>query len=102
VAKERARLTLPASADEVAKLAGHYTNSALGNISVKRSGDKTVFAWDGGESQIATRKNDDGTISFVTTDPPLSGLEFVNAARAGKQCLILRDAQHEYVFTEAS
>ncbi|MGC9948788.1 MAG: serine hydrolase domain-containing protein [Bryobacteraceae bacterium] len=102
VAKERARLTLPASADEVAKLAGHYTNAALGNIAVKRSGDKTVFAWDGGESQMATRKNDDGTISFVTADPPLSGLEFVNAERAGKRCLILRDAQHEYVFTEAS
>ena len=102
VAKERARLTLPASADEVAKLAGHYANAALGNIAVKRSGDKTVFAWDGGESQMATRKNDDGTISFVTADPPLSGLEFVNAERAGKRCLILRDAQHEYVFTEAS
>lgn len=101
VAKERARLTLPASADEVAKLAGHYTNAALGNIAVKRSSDKTVFAWDGGESQMATRKNDDGTISFVTADPPLSGLEFVNAERAGKRCLILRDAQHEYVFTEA-
>jgi CubicO group peptidase (beta-lactamase class C family) len=101
VAKERARLTLPASADEVAKLAGHYTNAALGNIAVERSSDKTVFAWDGGESQMATRKNDDGTISFVTADPPLSGLEFVNAEQAGKRCLILRDAQHEYVFTEA-
>ena len=102
VAKERARLTLPPSADEVAKLAGHYVNAALGNITVKRSGANTVFAWDGGESQMATRKNDDGTISFVTADPPLSGLEFVNAERAGKRCLILRDAQHEYVFTEAS
>ena len=102
LAKERARLTLPASADEVAKLADHYVNAALGNIRVRRSGAATVFAWDGGESQIATRKNDDGTISFVTADPPLSGLEFVKAEREGKRCLIVRDAQHEYLFTEAS
>lgn len=101
VAKERARLTLPAGADEAAKLAGHYINAALGNIVVKRSGTTTTFTWDGGESNMATRKNDDGTISFVTADPPLTGLEFVNAERAGKRCLILRDAQHEYVFTEA-
>jgi len=102
VTKERARLTLPASTDEAGKLAGHYVNAALGNVTVKRAGAKTVFTWDGGQSQMATRKNDDGTISFVTVDPPLSGLEFVNAEHAGKRCLILRDAQHEYVFTESS
>lgn len=100
--KERARLVLPANADEVAKLADRYSNAALGNISVKRSDAKTVFVWDGGQSAMATRKNDDGTISFVTADPPLSGLEFVKAEREGKRCLILRDAQHEYVFTETT
>jgi hypothetical protein len=63
---------------------------------------QAIFTWNGGESQMATRKNDDGTISFVTADPPLSGLELVNAERDGKRCLTLRDAQHEYVFTEAS
>ncbi|HUI53985.1 MAG TPA: serine hydrolase domain-containing protein [Bryobacteraceae bacterium] len=102
LAKERARLVVPASAEEVAKLANHYSNAALGNIFVKRSGAKTVFAWDGGESEMATRKNDDGTISFITVDPPLTGLELVKAEREGKRCLILRDAQHEYVFTETT
>jgi CubicO group peptidase (beta-lactamase class C family) len=102
LAKERSRLMLPASADEVAKLAAHYSNAALGNITVKKSGAKTVFVWDGGESEMATRKNDDGTISFITVDPPLSGLELVKAERDGKRCLILRDAQHEYVFAETT
>jgi hypothetical protein len=42
---------------------------------------------------VATRKNPDGTVSFVTTVPGFSGLEFVS----GDRTLTLRDAQHEYV-----
>jgi hypothetical protein len=99
-AKERARLVFPAAADEAAKLGAHYVNADLGNIDVKVSGGQTVFAWDGGESQMATRKNDDGTISFINADPPLSGFEFVRGDQNGKRTLIVRDAQHEYVFTE--
>jgi CubicO group peptidase (beta-lactamase class C family) len=101
-AKERARLTVPASAEEVSKLADHYENAALGNLQVKKNGAETVFVWDGGESRMASRKNDDGTISFVMANPPLSGFEFVKAERDGKRALIVRDGQHEYVFTEAS
>ena len=44
-------------------------------------------------------KNPDGTISFITTAPGISGFEFVVAAGA-KRTLIVRDAQHEYPFTE--
>jgi hypothetical protein len=102
VAKERARLVFPAAADEATKLAAHYVNAELGNIDVKRSGGQTVFAWDGGESKMATRKNDDGTISFINADPRLSGFEFVKSEQNGKRTLIVRDAQHEYVFIEVS
>jgi hypothetical protein len=101
-AKERARLLFPAAADEAAKLAAHYENAQLGSITVKTSGGGTVFAWDGGESRMAMRKNDDGTISFVNADPPLSGFEFVKGNKEGKRTLIGRDAQHEYVFIEVS
>jgi CubicO group peptidase (beta-lactamase class C family) len=102
IAKERARLTFPAPPGEASKLAQHYVNAQLGNISVKKSGEHTVFAWDGGESRMATRKNDDGTISFINADPPLSGFEFVKSEKNGKRALIVRDAQHEYVFLEVS
>jgi CubicO group peptidase (beta-lactamase class C family) len=102
IAKERARLTFPAAGEEASKLARHYVNAQLGNITVKRSGEHTVFVWDGGESRIATRKNDDGTISFINADPPLSGFEFVKSEKDGKHALIVRDAQHEYVFVELS
>ncbi len=49
---------------------------------------------------MASRKNDDGTISFITIDPTIDGLVFVVANKDGKRALITRDAQHEYVFQE--
>jgi hypothetical protein len=49
---------------------------------------------------MASRKNDDGTISFITIDPTMDGFEFVVGAKAGKRSLVIRDAQHEYVFEE--
>jgi CubicO group peptidase (beta-lactamase class C family) len=100
--KERARLTFPAAEEEASKLAPHYVNAQLGNINVKKSGVYTLFVSDGGESRMATRKNDDGTISFVNADPPLSGFEFVKSEKDGKRALIVRDAQHEYVFLETT
>ncbi len=102
LAKERQRLTVPASQDEVSKLADHYSSSALGDLKVERDGANTVFAFSGWKSAVASRKNDDGTLSFITIDPTRSGFEFVRADRNGKRALIIRDGQHEYVFTEGS
>jgi CubicO group peptidase (beta-lactamase class C family) len=101
VAKERERLVVPAAADEVAKLAARYTNAALGDVTVVRQQGKTVFDFGEWKSAVASRKNDDGTISFVTIDPSSLGFEFVLAQREGKRALVIRDGQHEYVFMEA-
>ena len=100
MAKERQRLDVPASKDQAAKLAGSYTNAALGDIHVERQDSGTVFQFNGWDSPMASRKNDDGTISFVTIDPVLRGMEFVAAERDGKRALITRDGQHEYVYSE--
>jgi len=100
VAKERARLVYPADGAEAAKLALRYVSAELGSIQVKRSGPDTTFVLDGGESSMATRKNDDETISFIEADPPLAGFEFVRGAKEGKRTLIVRDGQHEYIFAE--
>ena len=102
MAKERQRLVVPAADAEVQKLAVRYTSDALGSINVERQGVNTVFAFNGWKSTVASRKNDDGTISFITIDPTRSGFEFVKAERNGKRALIIRDGQHEYVFSEAS
>ncbi len=101
IAKERERLVVPADAAEAAKLAPRYANAALGEVIVKKGpGGAVVF--DAGEwySTVASRKNDDGTVSFITIDPSISGFEFVVADKDGKRALVARDAQHEYVFNE--
>ena len=54
-----------------------------------------------GKSSVATRKNDDGSISFITIDPATDGFEFVVAEQNGKRALVIRDGQHGYVFTDA-
>jgi CubicO group peptidase (beta-lactamase class C family) len=99
-AKERERLVLPADPAEAARLASRYVDAALGELIIRREGDKLVF--DAGEwrSSVASRRNDDGTVSFITIDPTLAGFEFVVAERDGQRALLMRDAQHEYVFKE--
>ena len=94
VAKQRERLTIPADPAAAARLAPRYHNAALGRLTVKPGPAGPVFDFDEWHSAVASRRNDDGTLSFVTIDPPL-GFEFVVAGQA----LVLRDNQHEYVFT---
>jgi CubicO group peptidase (beta-lactamase class C family) len=102
IAKERERLVVPADPTEVAKLAPRYVSTALGEVNVLKEGTATLFDVGEWKSVVASRKNDDGTISFITIDPTLSGFEFVVADKDGKRRLITRDAQHEYVFEEAA
>jgi len=101
LAKERERLVVPPAADLVAKLAKKYSCKELGEIDLRSENGKTVFDFGGWKSEVASRKNDDGSISFITIDPTNSGFEFVVGEEAGKRTLTIRDGQHEYVFTEA-
>jgi hypothetical protein len=97
---ERERLHVPVREVDADQLASGYTNPALGTIRIRR--DRGITRLDIGEwtSELASRDNPDGTLSFITTSPGVDGTEFV-AGRVGDQrVLITRDAQHEYVFTE--
>ncbi|HEV8381302.1 MAG TPA: serine hydrolase domain-containing protein [Gemmatimonadales bacterium] len=96
LAADRRLLTVPADTAESAKLARHFHNDALGNIDVRREGGRTVFDFGEFRSEVATRQNPDGSISFITIAPGIQGFEFV-VGEAGKR-LTIRDAQHEYVF----
>ena len=98
-AAQRKDLTVPARAADSRRLAPLYTNPALGEIAVSRTGNATVFDFGEWKSEMASRKNPDGTISFLTTRPGIMGVEFVVGAGTRKT-LVLRDAQHEYVFEE--
>ncbi len=100
LAAERKLYTIPAEAAEAGKLAPHYSSAALGDITVKKKGAATVFDFGEFASEVASRKNPDGTHSFISIVPGMTGLEFVVGRANGKRTLTIRDAQHEYVFTE--
>ena len=94
LAAERKLLTVPADATEAGKLASTYADPAVGEIIVSKKGGATIFDFGEWSSEVASRKNPDGTISFITIVPGFSGLEFV----VGDRTLTLRDAQHEYIY----
>jgi len=98
-AAQRAQWTVPADAAEAGKLAARYRNKDLGEIVVRRSGARTVFDFGEWKTEVATTKNPDGTTSFVTLAPGMDGL-VIHVGSGPKRTLIIRDAQHEYVFDE--
>jgi CubicO group peptidase (beta-lactamase class C family) len=101
-AKFRERLVVPAESETAGRLASRYTSPELGELIIRRQGSSTIFDLGEWRSSVATRKNDDGTTSFMTIDPGGAGFEFVESNRGDKRALIVREGQHEYVFTEAS
>lgn len=102
LAKERERLVVPAAPSLVAGLAKRYYSKELGELAVHTKDGATTFDFGEWKSTVASRKNDDGTVSFITIDPTNDGFEFVVGERAGKRVLIIRDGQHEYIFAEAA
>jgi CubicO group peptidase (beta-lactamase class C family) len=102
LAKDRERLVVPAAPALVAGLARRYASKELGDLAVLNQNGVVMFDFGEWKSTVATRKNDDGTISFITIDPTNAGFEFVVGERDGKRVLITRDGQHEYVFTETA
>jgi CubicO group peptidase (beta-lactamase class C family) len=94
------QLTIPAAAEEATKLAALYKNDALGNIKVTRAKDVTTFDMDEWKSEVATKKNPDGSVSFITISPGIPGIELVPGTANGKRTLVLRTPQQEYVFSE--
>lgn len=97
---ERKRLTIPADPAAVAKLASAYASPKLGGFTVERGG-KTGVTFDFptlGKVPMASRRNDDGTLSFVTLEPTFLGFPMVVDDKDGKRALVVRDSQHEYRF----
>jgi hypothetical protein len=102
-AQWRGKLIVPIPADISASLANSYVSPDLGKLAIVRRGpvlSMTAQAW---QADVALRKNDDGTLSLVTTSPGLEDLDFViGKDTMGKRTLTTRDGQHLYVFTEAA
>lgn len=99
LAAERKLITIPAAPAAVAQLSSYYVNPSLGHITVRRDAQGLVFDFGMWSSHVASRKNTDGSISFITIDPGLEGFTFVVANKNGKHQLITRDGQHAYTYT---
>jgi len=98
--EDRQQLTVPANADAVLRLARHYRSAELGSLEVNRIDGATWFDFGGWRSEMASRQNEDGTVSFFTISPGLAGYEFIlpdGKAEPGR--LVIREAQKEYGFT---
>ena len=100
LAADRKLLTIPADSAASGTLARHYVNAAVGEITVLKNGSAVFFDFGEFSSEVGSRKNPDGTTSFITVVPGMSGLEFVVGRSGDKRALTLRDAQHEYVLEE--
>jgi len=105
--RARELLTLPVPKASIEALNAGYVSKELGPIQVGKKGGKLDFRFQHWHSEVALRKAEDGTQSFMTIDPGIGGIEFVlGAAKPGVGAraaapLILRDAQHEYEFAPA-
>lgn len=99
---ERARVEVPADPGEADKLAPAYRNDLLGGLTVTRDGERTVFDFGEWSSEVVSRRNDDGTLSFVLAEPGAIGWQFVVADEGDRRRLVTRSAQHEYVLEEVA
>ena len=77
VAKDSKLLSVPAEKAELGRSAGRYANDELGDIEVTRADGVTTFDFGEWQSEVGSRTNPDGTTSFMTIAPGISGLEFV-------------------------
>lgn len=99
-AKEAESVSVTPDTAATAALAGAYDNADLGPITVTRDDKGTRFAFRTMATPVGTKKNDDGTISFVALDPTLLFFPLVAGKQGDKRTLTARDSQHEFVFVE--
>lgn len=96
----RRSLTIPADGAAAGMLASAYAKTGLGEIAVRRRRHATVFRFGDWESEVASRRNDDGSLSFVTIDPGGGRFELLAGTRDGLRTLTLRGGQQDQVFIE--
>lgn len=97
----RKTLTEPADPAAARALAARYANADLGDLAVRREDGKTVFDFGGWSSEVASRKNEDGSVTFVTITPGAEGFEFDAAVGPEGRRLIIREPPRVYTFSEA-
>ena len=99
-AKFRSELSYPLSQSTFDMLKGQYSNAELGPLVIAREGDKMMMRATSMWSEIANKKNEDGTTSIVTISPGAKGFSLLVGTQNNKTILTLNDGQHEYVWVK--
>lgn len=99
-AKSRSDIDYPGDAKVLARLADAYTSPELGPLTVRRDGGRTFVSTTSIRSEIATKKEPDGSVSIITVEPGFVGSNMVIGEQDGKRTLSLLDDQHTYVWVE--
>ena len=97
---ERGRFEAPADAGAAQTLAQRYHHPAIGSVTVIRDGSRTVFDFGEWRGEVASRRNPDGSTSFITITPGFNDAEFLVGTQDGQRTLTVRDGQHQYVMRE--
>ncbi|MBN2971310.1 beta-lactamase family protein [Roseomonas aeriglobus] len=100
IAAERKLVSVTPDAVAAAALAPRYSNPELGPLTVTRRGDTVRFDFRSIGTPMGTKRNADGTISFIGLDPNNLFFPMVVGIKDGKRTLTVRDSQHEFVFVE--
>lgn len=101
-AKLRSEVDLRVTPAQAAPYLGSYGNADLGSLTIAFEGDKLMARATSIWSEVAPKRNKDGTTSLVMVSPGLFGMDLLVTSRNGKRALVLNDSQHEYVFTDAA
>jgi hypothetical protein len=100
IAKTMERVNLQPDAAWLQGLAGTFTNADLGKVVVTagpKGGKLDAGEW---SSAIAQKRDADGSLKVVLTDPPLEGFELiVGGDDPAHRTLTILDDQVKYVFT---
>jgi hypothetical protein len=96
--EDRKTLMVPPAPALARELAKSYDNPDLGHVAVRQDGTGIIFDFGSWRSHVASRRDSDGTLSFVTIDPLTQGYAFVAGRQDGRPVLTIRDGQHRYVY----
>jgi CubicO group peptidase (beta-lactamase class C family) len=99
-AKEASKIQFAPDREWLKELVGDYRSPSLGSISLRLEGDGAVL--DAGEwkSRVGRKKEVDGTLKLVLTEPPMIQLDFLPGWRDGRRTLLLETPQQKYLFVE--
>lgn len=99
--EKRKLVTLPVDPADADKLASRYGSDDLGELTVERRGAAVIFDFGEWKSEVGSRLNPDGRVSFRALDAGAWAYELELTTGSGaKRTLTVRDAPYEYTFTE--